>query len=446
MAGIPNEHESERKCESESAGARSNDSTTSAWVGRSGAWVWWISILLLLATMLNYMDRQALSVLSKRITTELEINNEKYGELEFGFGVAFAAGSLAFGILADRFSVRLLYPLVLLAWSAIGVLTGYCEDFRALLTCRILLGFFEAGHWPCALRTTQIIQTGSQRMMGNSILQSGGALGAIVTPLVVLGLLAGNQQPGAWRLPFVLIGSSGVFWALLWLVSVRGRDLPSVPVLMRESSARGGLSVAESRHWLLECLTNPRFYALVPVVIFLNMTWQLIRAWLPKFLQEGRGISESAALYFNSLYFVAADIGCLCAGAAALFLARKGFRPHRARILIFGICGVCTSLTAVAAVLPAGLMLSSVLLIVAAGSLGLFPCYYSMAQDVSERHLGKASGLLGAIGWLVSSPTQKWFGKVVDSTGSFDTGLALVGLAPLLGLFLLILIWRDADR
>jgi nitrate/nitrite transporter NarK len=85
-------------------------------------------------------------------------------------------------------------------------------------------------------------------------------------------------------------------------------------------------------------------------------------------------------------------------------------------------------------------------LVVAAGSLGLFPCYYSMAQDVSERHLGKASGLLGAIGWLISSPTQKWFGKVVDSTGSFDTGLAMVGLAPLLGLFLLILIWRDADR
>jgi sugar phosphate permease len=182
------------------------------------------------------------------------------------------------------------------------------------------------------------------------------------------------------------------------------------------------------------------------VVIFLNMTWQLIRAWLPKFLQEGRGVSESAALYFNSLYFVAADIGCLCAGAAALFLARRGFRPHRARILIFGICGVCTSLTVVAAALPAGWLLYGVLLVVAAGSLGLFPCYYSMAQDVSERHLGKASGLLGAIGWLISSPTQKWFGKVVDSTGSFDSGLAMVGLAPLLGLFLLILIWRDADR
>ena len=61
---------------------------------RGQFWAWWVSLLLLLATMLNYMDRQALSVMSKRITGELEISNEQYGDLEFGFGVAFAAGSL----------------------------------------------------------------------------------------------------------------------------------------------------------------------------------------------------------------------------------------------------------------------------------------------------------------------------------------------------------------
>ena len=153
---------------------------------RGQLWAWWVSLLLLLATMLNYMDRQALSVMSNRITDELQISNEQYGDLEFGFGVAFAAGSLVFGAIADRCSVRWLYPGVLLAWSAMGVLTAWCSSFQALLVCRVLLGFFESGHWPCALRTTKTIQTGSQRLMGNSILQSGGALGAIVTPLLVL--------------------------------------------------------------------------------------------------------------------------------------------------------------------------------------------------------------------------------------------------------------------
>ena len=122
---------------------------------KSILWVWWVSGLLLLATMLNYMDRQTLSNLQVRIKTELSLSNELYGNMEWGFGWSFAAGSLFFGYLSDRVSVRLLYPAVLLAWSSIGVLTGFCDGYESMLWCRIVLGFFEAGHWPCALRTTK---------------------------------------------------------------------------------------------------------------------------------------------------------------------------------------------------------------------------------------------------------------------------------------------------
>ena len=159
---------------------------------RSSTWVWWISGLLLLATMINYMDRQTLANLKVRITKELSLSNELYGNLEWGFGWSFAAGSLFFGFLSDRISIRFLYPAVLLAWSTIGVLTGFCNDYNSMLICRILLGFFEAGHWPCALRTTKIVLDSSKRTMGNSILQSGGAIGAILTPPVIL-MIVGNN-------------------------------------------------------------------------------------------------------------------------------------------------------------------------------------------------------------------------------------------------------------
>ena len=89
------------------------------------AWQWWVSRLLLLATMLNYMDRQTLANLSVRITDELSLSQERYGDLELAFGWAFAAGSLAFGILADKLPVRWLYPAVVIGWSAVGVLTGF---------------------------------------------------------------------------------------------------------------------------------------------------------------------------------------------------------------------------------------------------------------------------------------------------------------------------------
>lgn len=414
---------------------------------RSSSWCWWVSLLLLLATMLNYMDRQTLANLSQRIKDAFLLSNEQYGDLEFGFGVAFAAGSIFFGMLADRYSVRWLYPTVLLLWSLVGVLTGFCNDFRSLLYCRILLGFFEAGHWPCALRTTRIIQQGSGRLMSNSVLQSGGAIGAIVTPLLIKAMVVGSTDPAVWRLPFFVIGSFGVIWLALWMVSIGPGDLPAAGLANFDdpTTSQPGL-----QDWLGECVGNVRFWALVPVVISLNITWQLIRAWLPLFLQDGRGAPEQQALYFNSLYYFAADVGCLGAGAGALWLGGLGLNSHASRVLIYLVCAVLTASTVIASQLPLGLPLYAVLLVVAAGSLGLFPCYYSLSQDASLKHMGKTSGLLGALGWLVSSWLQKIFGRVVDQTKSFDEGLALVGLAPLIGILLLLFLWpprfsRTAD-
>ena len=206
---------------------------------RTKAWIWWVSGLLLLATMLNYMDRQTLANLSVRITKELSLSNERYGVIEWGFGWAFAAGSLFFGFLSDRISVRFLYPSVLLAWSLTGVLTGFCDGYESMLGCRILLGFFEAGHWPCALRTTKIVLDRQNRTMGNSILQSGGALGAILTPPVILMIVGKSETVGVWRLPFIIIGSMGVIWVIAWLFTVGSNDLPSPGTPDRKVSKLG---------------------------------------------------------------------------------------------------------------------------------------------------------------------------------------------------------------
>ncbi len=116
---------------------------------------WAILGLLLLATMLMYMDRQALAQQKTEILRPLQLSNEDYGRLEKGFGLAFAVGGIVTGIIADRISPRWLYPAVLLGWSSVGFATGWVTSYNELLVCRVLLGFFEAGHWPCALVTAQ---------------------------------------------------------------------------------------------------------------------------------------------------------------------------------------------------------------------------------------------------------------------------------------------------
>ncbi len=403
---------------------------------KMGPWQWKVSFLLLFATMINYMDRQALSVQSVRISNHFDLNKTQFGDIEFAFQIAFALGSLFWGVLADRFPVRWVYPFVLFAWSAVGFVTGWSHGFTSLLICRAALGFFESGHWPCALVVTHAILTGAARPMGNSILQSGASLGAISTPIIIDRLVSTSNSPEAWRTPFWIIGSIGLVWVAAWLFIVRAGSFD-------KSSSQGKEGEVQPSHFdvLMDIISQKRFWALLVMVVSINMTWQLIRTWLPMFLQEGRGYSERVALYFNSAYFAATDVGCLCAGAGALMLAKRGWSSHQSRIIVYAICAGLSALTLIASVLPASPALLGVMLIVGAGTLGLFPCYYSFTQELGANRVGRVTGILSCLGWLIPSPINHYFGKLVDTTHSFDTGIALIGLAPLCGLIAILLLW-----
>src|SRR5947209_17553958 len=167
---------------------------------RAKSWKWLVCGLLLLATMINYMDRLTLNLMSEPIMRQFGLSERDYGRLESAFGTAFAFGAIIMGWFADRWNVRWLYPLAVIVWSLAGFATGLAQGFLTLLLCRFLLGLAEAGNWPCALRTTQRILSPAERTLGNSILQSGAALGALLTPLLILGLL---HFTTSWRLPFV---------------------------------------------------------------------------------------------------------------------------------------------------------------------------------------------------------------------------------------------------
>jgi ACS family hexuronate transporter-like MFS transporter len=435
---------------------------------RSSGWRYSVCGLLLLATMLNYMDRQTLSQLATTIRAEYHLSHAHYGGLEEGFGYAFAAGALFFGFLADRLSVRWLYPAVLLGWSLAGMATAEApaigatlsgwlgadaapsadpasQSYLGFLTCRIVLGFFEAGHWPCALITTHVILTRKDRSLGNSILQSGAALGAILTPIIVMTLLpatdaADHYPPGTWRLPFLAIGALGMTWTFPWLVLVRGRDLDRGRSPTEPDDAPHGSSARGRRRWLLMCA------ALVIVVITINLCWQFFRAWLPMFLEEDRSYTKKQVQWLTAAYYIAADAGCLSVGFTVKWLAGRGWDVHRARMLLFAGCTGLTVLSVAFVILPAGPMLVGLLLVVAAGALGLFPNYYSFAQEPSRTHQGKVSGSLGTIAWVASSRMQKLVGSNIDATRSYAAGIIMAGLAPVAALLAMLVLWPRQGR
>jgi sugar phosphate permease len=181
------------------------------------------------------------------------------------------------------------------------------------------------------------------------------------------------------------------------------------------------------------------------VVIAINACWHVFRVWLPKYLMQGRGYAERDALNLTSLYYVATDLGCLSAGAASLWLHRRGLSVRLSRTLVFTFCTVLTALSAALAFLPPGPMLIGVLMLIGFGSLGQFPCYYSFSQQLTVKHQGKISGILGTFAWLVSSPIHKFFGRLIDQTGSYDVGMGVAGWFPVVAAIVLWLFWEDHE-
>ena len=409
---------------------------------RTASWKWWITGLLLLATTINYMDRVTLTTASVRLTSEMKLSEAQYGHLELAFGWAFAVGSLVFGFLADRMRVYLLYPAILAGWSIMGLLTGWVESFSSLIVCRTLLGFFEAGHWPCALKTTFAILDEKDRTMGNSILQSGASIGAVLIPQVAKLFL--THEPGSWRTLFIVVGASGFIWIVLWFAFLRSRDLER-----QESTVAAKEPSLSLCHYLL----SGRFWAVAMVITGAQTVWHIYRVWHIKFLQTGRGYTETEAFNISSMYYICTDVGCFLAGLATLWLVRKQIAsPHSSRRLVYMCACLLTSLSVLIPWLDKGWPLLITLMLIGAGALALFPCYYSFVQEISSEHVGRLTGILSMYVWGVTSPLHSLFGMMADNmkahdvTKTYDMGLVIAGLAPWLGVIALALLWKKGPN
>src|SRR5262249_52238020 len=119
---------------------------------------------------------------------------------------------------------------------------------------------------------------------------------------------------------------------------------------------------------------------------------------------------------------------------------------HSSRVVVFLACALLTTLSLVVATLPRGPLLLGTLLVIGFGALGLFPNYYSFSQEITVRHQGKVTGSLGCINWLVMALLHEAAGDSIKRTERYAEGLALAGVAPLVGLAALLLFWGKTPR
>lgn len=389
---------------------------------------WAVGGLLFLATVLNYMDRQTLSMAAPLIQREMALDNAQFGLLASAFFFTYGGMMGISGWILDRVSIRWGYAATVLVWSLAGTLTGAAANFTQLFSCRLLLGVGEAANWPAALRVISRVVPEKKRSLMNGFFNSGASAGAVITPplMVYLSMHAG------WRFAFVVIGLLGFIWVGAWLLLTRWVPNIEEPT---ESRAAGDTRLEDSytlSTWG-EILRAGRFWGLIVSAVTYNPCYYFYSTWLPTYFVQQRGVPFGTDLgRLMMIPYVGFGIGSMAGGLPVIWLSRRGWAVRRSRKLI---TSVATILMLPIMAVPHVKAMSAALAIifVMAVSLGVWIAHYlSALQDVSERQVSSVSGIIGAFGAFAGALGMWGVGVVTSHAGGFAPVFIALGVMPVI--------------
>ena len=175
----------------------------------------WVMIgLVFLATVINYLDRQTLSVVAPVVIEQFHMSNVAYSRVIFAFMLAYTVMNGFSGPMVDRLGTKLGYAVCIAWWSIAAMLHSLTRGAFSLGVFRFLLGMGEAGNWPAAVKVVAEWFPPKERALASGIFNSGSSIGAVVAaPLVAWVVL----QAG-WRSAFLMVGGVGLIWVLIWML------------------------------------------------------------------------------------------------------------------------------------------------------------------------------------------------------------------------------------
>jgi MFS transporter, ACS family, aldohexuronate transporter len=274
---------------------------------------WAIAFLLCLATTINYLDRQAIGIVSVEIRHEFSLTEEHYSYIVSAFLCAYAIGYAFSGYIVDRLGSRRGFALFMSSWSLAQLLHGFAIGKWSLGSYRFLLGLSEPGAWPAAAKAIAEWFPASQRALAMGIFNAGTMLGSALAPITV----ALITLRYGWRSAFLITGLAGIAWVAVWLLvyhspSEAPRAFLPAPDWLALLQARGC--------WIL-VLT--RFFT-DPVIYFVIF-------WLPDYLRRERGFDLAMVGEYSWVPFALGGVGYLFGGWLSGRLMQAGWTLARAR-------------------------------------------------------------------------------------------------------------------
>lgn len=398
---------------------------------------WWIAGMLFLASILNYIDRQTLSILAPTIQAELKLTNEDYAVVVNLFLGAYLVATLLSGRIVDRLGVRLSLALFVGWWSVANILTGFARSFGSLGACRFLLGLGEAGNWTAAPKAVSEWFPARERGIAIGLYTLGATLGATIAPLLIVGIAARF----GWQMAFVITGVAGLVWLVPWLWLYRRPA--EHPRLAPEELAliRGGAAAAPDpgppEPWRA-VLRRREVWLLMLTRLLTDPVWYFYQFWFAKYLHDERGVGQ-LGLSVTFVIFLAADLGALGGGWFSGQLVKAGLPAPAARIRIMAAAACLMPFSALIPQMDGVNPVLALGMIVAFAHLTWLINLSSLVVDlVPARSLATCFGVIAA-GSSLGGMAMNWaVGKLVTHASYGPAFWIMAGVHPLA----LFLIWR----
>jgi ACS family hexuronate transporter-like MFS transporter len=245
-------------------------------------WQMWVaSVAMMLCSWLSYVDRQVLAVLSPTILQATGLSAQRYGEIVSAFSIAYMIANPLWGAVLDYVGLRIGMIAAVTIWSVASAAHAGMSGFLGFAGCRALLGFGEGATFPGGFRAAVDSLPPDRQARGMAIAYSGGSLGAIFAPIVVVPVAAAF----GWRSAFFVTGLLGALWILVWLGVSRP---PFLPALVEKPKRLASLNPFERRFWALVVGYSLGSVAIAPIFylspLYLNRVMALSQSDLGKVL------------------------------------------------------------------------------------------------------------------------------------------------------------------
>jgi len=408
---------------------------------------WWIGGLLFASTVINYIDRQTLSVLAPYLKAEHHWTNSDFASIVIAFRISYAVVQFVGGRFVDVLGTRLGLSIAVAWYSVMAMLTSLAGGLWSFRAFRFLLGAGEAANWPGATKAVSEWFPAKERGIAVALFDSGSAVGGAVAPSLVVWLY---HVFGTWRPAFLITGTLGFLWLLAWILTYhRPEEHPRISeselAMILATRAGADEKAPAKRTPVTKLIGFRQTWGVVLPKAILDPYWYLVADWFAIFLVS-RGFKLEDTLIGFWIPFVCADLGNFVGGGLSSFFIHRGWSVGRARRVIFLICGPLMLM-----LIPAVYTTRLWLLIAEFGlaTLGYAACatiFLTLPSDLFESgSVATVSGLAGMVTGLVTIAVTYTIGAVTDKY-SFAPILLGASAAPVLAAIVVFVFVRNTSQ